>query len=158
MGSTTGFVQFIGDGGLIIPLPAGFSLLTRAKVGATMQNEKDTDLPIALRFFAGGDKSVRGYKYMALGPTDLEGNVIGGKNTLTGSVEIEKAIGESWGLAVFYDLGNAFNDWGNFALAQGAGIGGRYYSPVGPIRLDIARQINQPRPDIRIHFSIGFGL
>ena len=90
--------------------------------------------------------------------TDLEGNVIGGKNTLTGSVEIEKAIGESWGLAVFYDLGNAFNDWGNFALAQGAGIGGRYYSPVGPIRLDIARQINQPRPDIRIHFSIGFGL
>ena len=158
MGSTTGFVQFIGDGGLIIPLPSGFSLLTRAKVGATMQNEKDTEMPIALRFFAGGDKSVRGYKYRALGPTDAQGNVIGGKNMLAGSLEIEKAIGENWGLAAFYDLGNAFNDWGNFGLAQGAGIGCRYYSPVGPIRLDIARQINQPRPDTRIHFSIGFGL
>lgn len=158
LGSTTGFLQVIGDGGLIIPLPARFSLLTRAKIGVTAQNEKDTELPIALRFFAGGDKSVRGYRYRSLGPTDSEGNVIGGKNMFAGSIELERAIGKDWGVAAFYDAGNAFNDFSQVELAQGAGIGGRYYSPIGPIRLDIARQINQPRPDIRIHISIGFGL
>ena len=158
IGSSTGFVQLIGDGGIIIPLPARFALLTRAKVGLTAQNEKDTDLPVPLRFFAGGDKSVRGYKYKSLGPTDAEGNVIGGKNTFVGSVELEKAIGKDWGIAIFYDAGNAFNDLNEITLAQGAGIGGRYYSPIGPIKLDIARQIDQPRPDIRIHISIGFGL
>ena len=158
LGSTTGFVQFIADGGMIIPLPAGFTLLTRARIGITAENEKDTDLPVPLRFFAGGDKSVRGYKYRSLGPTDNQGNVIGGKDTFTGSIELEKAIGKDWGIAVFFDAGNAFNDWNQVELAQGAGIGGRYYSPIGPIRLDIARQIDQPRPDFRIHFSIGFGL
>ncbi len=158
LGSTTGFLQVICDGGVVIPLPAGLSLLTRAKIGATAQNEKDTELPIALRFFAGGDKSVRGYAYRSLGPTDSEGNVIGGKNMFAGSIELEKAIGKDWGLAVFYDAGNAFNDFSQVELAQGAGIGGRYYSPIGPIRLDIARQIDQPRPDFRVHISIGFGL
>ncbi len=158
IGSTTGFVQFIGDGGVVVPLPARFALLTRLRVGATVQNEEDLDMPIALRFFAGGDKSVRGYKYRSLGPTDDEGNVIGGKNMLAGSIELERAIGKDWGIAVFYDVGNAFNDFGRLELAEGAGIGGRYYSPIGPIRLDVARQINQPRPDIRIHISIGFGL
>jgi len=75
-----------------------------------------------------------------------------------GSIEVEKAIGKDWGVAFFYDAGNAFNDLNQIALAQGAGIGGRYYSPVGPIRLDIARPINRAGPDVRIHISIGFGL
>lgn len=158
LGSSTGFIQFIGDGGIVIPLPARFALLTRARIGVTVQNEKDTELPIPLRFFAGGDKSVRGYKYRALGPTDDQGNVIGGKHMFAGSIELEKAIGKDWGIAVFFDAGNAFNEFNQVELAEGAGIGGRYYSPIGPIRLDIARQINQPRPDIRIHISIGFSL
>ncbi len=158
IGSTTGFAQFIADAGLIIPLPAGLRLLARAKIGATMQNERAAELPVALRFFAGGDKSIRGYSYKSLGPTDAEGDVIGGKNTLVGSIELEKAVAKDWGVAAFFDAGNAFNDFGNVNMAQGAGIGGRYYSPIGPIRLDIARQLNQPRPDIRIHISIGFGL
>ncbi len=158
LGSSTGLVQFTGDGGLIVPLPARLSLLTRAKVGATMQNEPNADLPIPLRFFAGGDQSVRGYGYKSLGPRDSDDDVIGGKNLLTGSVELERAIGRDWGVAAFYDTGNAFNSFSDMQLVQGAGMGVRYYSPIGPIKLDIARQIGVRSPDFRIHISIGLGL
>ncbi|MHB8109001.1 MAG: autotransporter assembly complex protein TamA [Syntrophorhabdaceae bacterium] len=158
LGSSTGFIQVIGDGGIIIPLPARFAVLVRTQLGATLQNEERENMPIALRFWAGGDKSVRGYKYRSLGPTDDEGNVIGGKNLFVGSVELEKAIGKDYGVAAFYDTGNAFDDFGSVNLAQAAGMGFRYYSPVGPIKLDIAHQIAQPRPDFRIHITIGFGL
>ncbi|MDD3846082.1 MAG: BamA/TamA family outer membrane protein, partial [Syntrophorhabdaceae bacterium] len=158
LGSSTGLVQFTADGGLILPLPARFSLLTRAKLGATTQNEPNADLPIALRFFAGGDQSVRGYAYKSLGPRDVSGDVIGGKNLVTASIELERAIGKDWGIAAFYDTGNAFNDFSDMQLAQGAGMGVRYYSPIGPIKLDLARQIGERNPDFRIHVSIGFGL
>ena len=158
IGSTTGLVQFTGDGGVILPLPARLSLITRAMVGVTTQNEPDSDLPIALRYFAGGDKSVRGYAYKSLGPEDSEGEVVGGKNVLTASIELERAVGRDWGVAAFYDTGNAFNDFTNMQLVQGVGMGVRYYSPIGPIKLDIARQIGVRDPDFRIHLSIGFGL
>jgi translocation and assembly module TamA len=158
IGSDTGLIQFTGDGGLIIPLPARLSLLTRGKIGWTTQNEPNSDLPIPLRFFAGGDQSVRGYGYKTLGPEDENGDVVGGKNLLEGSIELERAIAKDWGIAAFYDTGNAFNSFSDMRLAQGAGMGVRYYSPIGPIKLDIARQIGVKDPDFRIHISIGFGL
>jgi translocation and assembly module TamA len=158
IGSSTGLIQFTGNGGIIVPLPGRLSLLARSMVGATVQNEPDADLPIALRFFAGGDRSVRGYAYQSLGPEDANGDVVGGKNVLTGSLELERAVGKDWGVAAFYDVGNAFNDFRNMQLVQGAGMGVRYYSPIGPIKLDIARQIGVRDPDFRIHISIGFGL
>lgn len=158
IGSSTGLIQLMGDGGVIVPLPGRLSLLARSMVGATFQNEADADLPIALRFFAGGDKSVRGYAYKSLGPEDANGDVVGGKNVFTGSLELERAVGRDWGVAAFYDAGNAFNDFSNMQLVQGVGMGVRYYSPIGPIKLDIARQIGVRDPDFRIHISIGFGL
>ncbi len=158
LGSDTGLIQLTAGGGLIVPLPARLSLLTRAKIGATMQNEPNTDLPIALRFFAGGDQSVRGYGYKSLGPKDDNGDVIGGKNLFTGSIELERAIGKGWGVAIFYDTGNAFNNFSDMQLAQGAGMGLRYYSPIGPIKVDVARQIGVKDPDFRLHITIGLGL
>ncbi len=157
-GSDIGLIQLSAEGGLIVPLPARFSLLTRAKIGTTAQNEPNADLPIALRFFAGGDQSVRGYGYKSLGPKDANGDVIGGRNLFAGSIELERAIGKDWGLAVFYDTGNAFNSFSDMQLAQGAGMGLRYYSPIGPIKLDIARQIGVRDPDFRLHITIGLGL
>lgn len=158
LASSTGFIQLTASGDLIIPLPADFALNTRIGLGATWQNDPPQDLPVSVRFFAGGDRSIRGYGYQALGPTDENGNVIGGRNLLVGSIEIERYIGKDWGAAVFYDTGNAFNNLGEFSAAQGAGVGVRYYSPIGPIRLDIARQIGVDKPDIRIHLTIGIGL
>ena len=157
LGSDTGFLQFVTNGESRIPLPNRFSILTRARLATTWQNEPAKDLPITFRFFAGGDNSVRGYKYQSLGPKD-ENGVIGGKNLLVGNIELERAIGSSWGVAIFYDVGNAFNNWSDIDPAQGAGLGCRYYTPVGPLKLDLARQIGVQDPGYRIHLSIGLEL
>jgi len=158
MGSNTGFLQFLGRGEYLISLPQRLSILTRMQVGATTESEAASDLPISVRFFAGGDNSVRGYKYQSLGPTDVYGDVVGGRHLLFGSIEIHRAIAKDWAVAVFYDTGNAFDAWSKIDLAQGAGLGGLYYTPVGPIRLYVARQIGVKNPDYRIHLIVGIGL
>jgi translocation and assembly module TamA len=128
------------------------------QAGATWQGDSSKDLPITLRFFAGGDNSVRGYRYQSLGPRSDEGDIVGGKNLLIGNFELERAIGKNWGVAAFYDAGNAFNNFSSIDPAQGAGLGCRYYTPVGPVKLDLAREINVASPGYRIHFSIGLEL
>ena len=157
LGSDTGLLQVLASGNLLVPLPARLSLFMRIEGGTTLQNEPLRDIPVSLRFFAGGDQSVRGYAYQSLGPENDEGDVIGGKHLLVGSIELERAIGENWGVAAFFDVGNAFNSYTSPDLFKGAGIGGRYYTPVGPVRLDLARQIGVDDPGYRIHVSIGFG-
>lgn len=158
LGSDTDFLQFLGEIELIRPLPWRCKLLTRFQVGLTGTNKSAEDLPISVRFFTGGATSVRGYSYNSLGPTDATGSVVGGKNLLVGSVELERAIGKDWGVSLFYDVGNAFNDFSNIGAQQGAGIGGRYYTVIGPIKLDIARQINVPKPDWKVYFAVGLEL
>jgi len=157
LGSDTGLLQMLGSGKVLLALPGRFSLLTRIDTGWTLQNEPLDEVPTSLRFFAGGDQSVRGYAYQSLGPVDGDGDVIGGKYLLVGSLELERALGEKWGVAAFYDTGNAFDEPGQIRLAQGAGLGLRYYTPVGPVRLDVARQIGEDNPSYRIHLSIGYG-
>jgi translocation and assembly module TamA len=158
MGSDAGFMQYTLKGEMIIPLPYRFSILSRIQTGSTWQGDPGRDLPITLRFFAGGDNSIRGYKYQSLGPKGDSGEIIGGKHILVGNLELERAIGNNWGIAAFYDAGNAFNNFANIDPAQGAGVGCRYYTAVGPIRLDLARQIGVASPGYRIHFSIGMEL
>lgn len=157
LGSDTGLLQVLAAGNLLLPLPGRLTLFTRVEGGATAQNDPLEDVPASLRFFTGGDQSVRGYVYQSLGPEDDQGEVIGGKHLLVGSVELERALGEKWGLSLFYDVGNAFNEFSAMDLQQGAGIGIRRYTPVGPVRLDLARQIGVDNPGYRIHLGIGFG-
>jgi translocation and assembly module TamA len=158
LGSSTGFIQFMANGDIIVPLPWRLSLLGRGQMGATAQNQGAADLPITVRYFAGGDRSVRGYAYQSLGPKDDNGNVVGGKHLLVGSIELERAIGKDWGMAAFYDAGNAFNNFSQMDFAQGVGLGGRYYTPIGALRLDVARQVGVSNPGFRIHFTIGIQL
>jgi translocation and assembly module TamA len=158
MGAEGSFVQGLFQADTLIPVGKGYSLLLRGQAGATWQNQPLTTLPPSLRFFAGGDNSVRGYDYKSLGTKDDFGRVIGGKHLLVGSIEIEKAISSIWGVAAFYDTGNAFEAFNNLDLKQGAGIGLRFYTPVGPIRIDLARQIGVDSPQYHLHLSIGFGL
>ncbi|OGP66441.1 MAG: hypothetical protein A2170_07905 [Deltaproteobacteria bacterium RBG_13_53_10] len=158
LGSDTEFLQFTGYGKMLFPLPYRFSLSMRGQFGTTLQGDSFESLPPSVRFFAGGDNSVRGYDYKSLGPRDDQGNVVGGKHLLVGSVEIEKAIGKVFGLAAFYDVGNAFDNVNEMNLQQGAGIGIRLYAPFGYLRFDFARQLNVRDPDYRIHFAVGIGL
>jgi translocation and assembly module TamA len=158
LGSSGYFLQLLFQGDYLIPLGNGFALLFRSQAGTTLQNESLKSLPPSIRFFAGGDTNLRGYEYQSLGPKDDSGKVIGGRHLAVGSLEIEKAFSRTWGLAAFYDLGNAFDDWARIELKQAAGLGIRLYTPLGPIRLDLAYQIGERNPQVRVHFSIGFGL
>jgi translocation and assembly module TamA len=158
LGAESNFLQLLGNGDMLIPLGAGFSLIPRTQLGVTWQKDPLTDLPPSLRFYAGGDRSVRGYTYQSLGPKDSNGNVIGGKHLLVGSLEVEYSITKSWSLAAFYDVGNAFNNLQDVTWPMGAGIGIRYYTPAGPVRVDLARQINVDNPGYQLHIGIGFAL
>jgi translocation and assembly module TamA len=157
LGSDTGLLQVLAASNLLLPLPGRLTLFTRVEGAYTAQNEPLAEIPASLRFFAGGDQSVRGYAYQSLGPEDDDGEVTGGKHLLVGSIELERALGEKWGVAVFFDTGNAFNNLANMDLQHGAGLGVRRYTPVGPVRLDLARQFGVADPGYRIHLSIGFG-
>lgn len=158
LGSNVTMVQAVAEGHILVPLPWRLSLLARATGGVTFVKEDFDKMPASLRFFAGGDRSVRGYGYQTLGPKDSEGNVVGGKNLAVGSLELERAILQDWGVAVFYDAGNAFNSLTDLTIFQGAGAGVRYYTKVGAIRLDLAHQINVPHPGFRVHFNFGLEL
>jgi translocation and assembly module TamA len=109
-----------------------------------------TDLPNLYRFRAGGSRSVRGYAFES-----LSNNGLGSNNIVTASAEIEMNFRPDWSLAAFFDAGNAFNDWSDYELRKGVGVGIRWYSIAGPIRLDIAQGLDLPGDPWRIHFTIG---
>jgi Outer membrane protein len=138
--------------GLITLGTGGHRFLSRIKVGAVGTNNFDR-VPPFLRFFAGGDQSVRGYGFRTLSPLDEDGDSIGGRFLIAGSAEYQYPLSQSWRLAAFVDEGNAFDDMGD-PLKTGVGVGVRWISPVGPIRLDIARALDAPE-NFRLHFSMG---
>lgn len=123
------------------------------ELGRTWGSEFEA-LPPSLRFYAGGDRSVRGYGYQALGPRNDAGDVIGGRNLLAGSIEFERMFTERWGGAIFVDAGNAFSD-DDFEPAVGVGIGLRWRSPIGPVRVDVAHGLDEPEQVVRLHIGIG---
>lgn len=128
-------------------------VLVRADLGATEATEFDR-LPASQRFYAGGDNSVRGFGYEQLGPRDASGLVVGGRHLAVGSVELEREIAANWSVAMFYDAGNAFNSIDE-PMARGAGVGLRWNSPVGPVRLDFAWAVSTPGNDFRLHLVVG---
>jgi translocation and assembly module TamA len=156
LGSTTQLLQLLAEASDVLPLPWRLSLATSAKAGITFFSDPIFDLPPSLRFFAGGDQSVRGYAYQSLGPRDALGNVVGGKHLLTGCIELQRALFEDWAVSAFYNAGNAFNSFSDLTLFQAAGVGVHYFTPVGALNLSVARQIGVEDPGYRVHFTVGF--
>ena len=118
------------------------------------------EIPANWRFYAGGGGSVRGYGYNTLGPTGPGGAVIGGKSVFEASAELRIRVTDTIGIVPFFDAGNAFaSSLPNFSLPlqMSAGLGLRYYTAIGPIRLDLAAPIN-PRPgDNRFALYVSVG-
>jgi len=155
LGSDTAFLQLATAGKVILPLWSTARLLMRAEAGWTIKQDFE-DLPFSVRYFAGGDNSVRGYDYKSLGPTDAEGKVVGGSDLLVGSVEIDQRVLDNWSVAAFVDVGNAFDNFQNLSLKTGVGAGIRWYSPLGPIRFDVGVPLDKNAPDsFRIHITLG---
>jgi translocation and assembly module TamA len=151
-GSDTSFFQARISGKYIVPVPVG-RFLFRGDAGAINTETFDV-LPPSVRFFAGGDYSVRGYGYKSLGPSDTAGNIVGGRYLLVGSAEYEFSLSEKWSAAIFTDAGNAFNE-GEYELAKGVGIGLRRKLPIGWLRVDIAEALNIEGQPWRLHLTIG---
>lgn len=153
LGSETSFLQLRSTAKWVHSLGDKTRLLIRGSAGITIQDEF-SELPASVRFFAGGDRSVRGYDFESLGPIDDDGDVIGGSNQLEGSIEFDYLIRPQWAIAAFVDSGSAFNDT-DIELSTGVGVGIRWYSPVGPVKFDVAHPLDDPDRDFRVHVTLG---
>jgi translocation and assembly module TamA len=109
-----------------------------------------TQLPNFYRFKAGGSMSVRGYGF-----EQLSNNDVGSNHVITASTEVEYRLLKSWSVAAFADIGNAFNDWKNPDLKRGVGVGIRWYSIVGEVRVDFAQALDFDGRPWRLHVTIG---
>jgi len=128
---------------------------SRLQVGQVF-SAADVAVPYTLLFRTGGDDSVRGYAYQGLGPSNAAGTAVGGRVVAVGSVEVARPILDRmpalWG-ATFIDAGNAAADWGSWRAALGYGVGLRWRSPVGALRMDLA--YGEQLRKLRLHFSVG---
>ena len=107
-----------------------------------------------MRFYTGGDNSIRGYAYKSIGTEDSSGSIIGGRSLVVGSLELERIIRENWSIAAFWDGGTATDDL-SLNFHQGVGIGARYRLPFGQVRLDIASAVTEDGYPVRVHFTVG---
>lgn len=131
-------------------------LLVRGELGHTFVDAPVGSLPPSLRFHAGGERSIRGYAWREVGPRiGAEGRLfaVGARKVATASVEYERFFTERWGGAVFVDSGSAFNDSPDWRT--GVGVGVRWRSPVGPLRVDIARGLDSPDSSFQLYLSMG---
>lgn len=151
--SDTTFAQMVLRGKYIQSIGEKARFITRAALGATEVSDF-TKLPSSLRFFAGGDSSIRGFDFESLGPEDDEGEVTGGRYLMIGSVEYERMLVGNWGVAVFSDFGNAVNSLHD-PIEYSAGLGIRWKSPIGLIRFDIAKGLSDSADSIGFHVVIG---
>ena len=165
MGKLSGSPQSLGSDFSFIQLHmrakyitgfAGGRVLLRAEAGTT-QTDNFSIVPASVRFYAGGDSSVRGYDYESLGPikiVDGKEVVEGGNNLLVSSIEYDYRFEDSnWAVAAFFDQGNAANDT-DIDVMRGAGAGVRWISPIGPIRVDVAQALDGDK-GWRVHVSMG---
>jgi translocation and assembly module TamA len=146
------FLRLYLRGQMFKPLGEAGTLVLRGEFGAVAAKEK-LGVPSTFLFRAGGDQSVRGYGYRELGVRE-NGAIVGGKYLLTGSAEYQYYFRPPWGVAVFYDVGNAADKVGDLKPKSGFGVGARWRSPVGPINVDHA--YGHAVKKARLHFSLGF--
>jgi translocation and assembly module TamA len=111
-------------------------------------------IPASQRFFTGGDQTVRGYDYESLATTDANGELIGGRYLNVASAEYSFKVADRWRAAVFTDTGRAFNNRDE-PWHKSIGIGARWLSPVGQIRVDFAVPIDDEEKGWRLHIFIG---
>nr|WP_238937604.1 autotransporter assembly complex family protein [Pseudoalteromonas sp. S16_S37] len=127
-------------------------VINRINLGAIVVDDIHS-VPFNMRFFAGGDQSIRGFSYHSVGPKEGSKD-IGGKYLVTGSLEYNYQFLPSWRAALFVDAGTATNDFSE-KWSVGAGFGFRYLTPVGPIRLDHAWGVSKDSKSTRLSIVIG---
>ena len=135
-------------------------LAGRAMIGSIVGGDSTEELPATKRLYGGGAGSVRAYGYQKLGPIGANGKPTGGRSQLELGSELRWRMFGDFGGAVFVEGGNVYDDEVpnlNEPIRWGAGLGLRYFTDFGPVRLDIAFPINRRRNDDTLQFYIGLG-
>jgi translocation and assembly module TamA len=116
-------------------------------------------LPPDQRFYAGGSGTVRGFRYQSIGPQFADGKPTGGTAVSAGSVEFRQRILGNYGVVAFVDAGQVTANGSPFTggWRVGAGVGARYYTAIGPIRLDVAIPLNREPGGDAFELYIGIG-
>ena len=151
LGASTDFLRLETEANLVRSIGDDWRFFFRSALGIGIVDGFDT-LPASQRFFAGGDQSVRGYSFNSLGPEDDDGNVIGGRHLIFGSVEAERRVWNRVALAAFVDAGNALDVF-ELDVEVSAGAAFNIHTPIGTLRIGAARSITESR-SWRIHLSI----
>ncbi len=155
LGSDADLIRLHGRTKWLRSSESGHSLTFRLELGAIMTDEI-LDVPPSKRFFAGGDQSIRGFGYKEVAPVDNDGLLIGGKYLSVASMEVSFPVHRNWRLAAFVDAGSVTNDTSDFSdPAVGAGVGVIWKSPIGPVKLYVAKPLSDSDDSFRIHFLIG---
>ena len=145
--TTTRYVRLVAKPDLVLAL--------RGSVGSILGASRD-DIPADERFYAGGGGSVRGIPYQLAGPLDSHHDPLGGRSVLEASAELRYRVTENLGAVVFLDAGSVFDSVypdPSQGIELGAGPGLRYYTPIGPLRLDVGFPLN-PRPHVDDWFDV----
>jgi translocation and assembly module TamA len=137
----------------------GRSVLAFRGLVGSVQGASQFELPPDQRFYGGGSGTIRGFKYQSVGPLFPDLNPMGGTAIDAGTIEYRQRFFDSFGAAVFVDGGqvSAGNIPFSGAVRIGTGVGLRYYTPVGPVRLDVAVPVNRPPGGDKFEFYIGLG-
>ena len=159
LGSDASFLRLHVQTERVFDLQPKWHLLLRGELGASVTQSFD-NLPGIYRFFAGGDRSVRGFALNALAPKEnfaaigggVDRRTVGGRHLLAGSAEVARDLPRNFAIATFFDIGSAFDRFGD-PLSYAAGVGVRYRLPVVSIGLDIAQPLSESGSP-RLHLNI----
>ncbi|UVK36167.1 autotransporter assembly complex protein TamA [Mesorhizobium sp. AR10] len=158
--SGAAFVKLKGEGSAYQSLDSGgkFVFAERVAIGSIVGAGLQ-DVPADRRFYSGGGGSVRGYAYQGIGPKDIDGQPIGGLSFFETSVEMRIAVTDTIGIVPFVDAGTvSTTQFPNFSdMKVGAGVGLRYITPFGPLRIDAAVPLNRDPGDPRFGIYAGIG-
>lgn len=154
LGSSTSFVKADVTGHLVLPVVTHVRVVMRSHIGAIAASHF-AGVPPSQRFFAGGEHSIRGYAYQSVSPTNRDNKDIGGRYVATGSIEGDWFFYKKFGIAAFFDAGDVTNHLNRFSVKRGVGIGFRWGSPVGMVRLDLAHPLDDSSTPVRVQFSLG---
>jgi translocation and assembly module TamA len=172
LGADESFLQLRLEGQRVFDITDNWHLLLRGEVAGSLVGDT-SELPGTYRFFAGGDNSVRGFGYNDLSPAReqlvrdedtgefrMESVRVGGRHMITGTFEVIRDLPRNLGIAVFFDFGNAFDEFGESPdpndpdfLEYSAGLGFRYRLPVVTVGVDVAQPLSEPGAGPRFHIN-----
>ena len=156
-GGVRPYVRTMIEGTYYYKISPSLVIAGRARAGSIAGIARD-DLAPSRRYYGGGGGSVRGYGYQRLGPFDPDGNPVGGRSVNEFALEARYRFGD-FGVVPFIDAGNSYESSlpKGSDLRFGAGIGGRFYTNFGPLRIDVATPLNKRPGDSRVALYIGIG-